>query len=199
MWECVQVRECSSVLSIKVFKWECPSESMLRRERVEARACWSEIVFKRESVQERESVEVRKCWSEKLLKWESVQLRECVELRECILLSALEWLKSMGKPLKEWPSGTAFFTLCWNSSFPNGLPVQRSMREFMSIHERVLSINERIMFERVRIMDCRFIKKNLFEWNLPTPVSPKCSIGIVAFPIQFYTLIKQVLPTYESV
>ena len=29
--------------------------------------------------------------------------------------------------------------------------------------------------------------------KLPTPVSPKCSTEVVAFPVQFYTLVNQVL------
>ena len=31
--------------------------------------------------------------------------------------------------------------------------------------------------------------------TLPTPVSPKCSTGVVDFPVQFYILVKQVLTT----
>ena len=37
------------------------------------------------------------------------------------------------------------------------------------------------------------LHRSLFYWNLPTPVSPKCSTGIVDFPVQLYTLVKQVL------
>ena len=44
-----------------------------------------------------------------------------------IILVGERWLTTIGYPRNVWPSGTLRLMLCWNSSFPNGVPVSRSI------------------------------------------------------------------------
>ena len=53
----------------------------------------------------------------------------------------------------------------------------------------------KLISESVRILDYRFIEVCSDEISLQYPVSPKCSTGVVDFPVQFYTLMEQVLTT----
>ena len=84
--------------------------------------------------------------------------------------------------IKKWPS------LIWFHSYDELYRIQSSTT-FNVFH--VLFPKETEFWTAVSPKVC---SSEIF----PTPVSPKCSTGVADFPVQFYTLVKQVLTTPKS-